>query len=117
MPDDLADRRVEVPVGAFADFGGKGAGWAAVAGRGVTLIVVTGATGNVGRPLVTLLASAGETVTAVARRVTTADVAAGVRAVPADLADAESLRPALDGADGLFLCPAGELLGAAGDQA
>jgi uncharacterized protein YbjT (DUF2867 family) len=79
------------------------------------MIVVTGATGNVGRPLVGLLASAGAPVTAVARRVTPADVPAGVRAVSADLADAESLRPALDGADGLFLCPAGELLGTAGD--
>jgi uncharacterized protein YbjT (DUF2867 family) len=79
------------------------------------MIVVTGATGNVGRPLAGLLASAGAPVTAVARRVTPADVPAGMRAVPADLADAESLRPAFDGADALFLCPAGELLGTAGD--
>jgi uncharacterized protein YbjT (DUF2867 family) len=79
------------------------------------MIVVTGATGNVGRPLVRLLASAGAQVTAVARQVAPADVPAGVRPVPADLANAESLRPALDGADKLFLCPAGELLGTAGD--
>lgn len=32
------------------------------------MIVVTGATGNVGRPLVELLAAAGEQVTAVSRR-------------------------------------------------
>jgi uncharacterized protein YbjT (DUF2867 family) len=79
------------------------------------MIVVTGATGNVGRPLAGLLASAGAPVTAVARRVSPADVPAGVRTVPVDLADTESLRPALDGANALFLCPAGDLLGTAGD--
>ncbi|HEX2312574.1 MAG TPA: NAD(P)H-binding protein, partial [Thermomonospora sp.] len=47
--------------------------------------------------------------------VTAADVPAGVRALPADLADAESLRPCLAGADAVFLCPAGDLLVSAGD--
>jgi uncharacterized protein YbjT (DUF2867 family) len=78
------------------------------------MIVVTGATGNVGRPLVRLLAEAGENVTAVSRRVTDADVPARARAVPADLADAPALRPALEGADAVFLAPAGDLLAAAG---
>jgi len=78
------------------------------------MIVVTGATGNVGRPLVQLLAEAGEKVTAVSRRVTNADVPAGGRAVPADLADAAALRPALEGADAVFLAPAGDLLASAG---
>ncbi|WP_342585458.1 NAD-dependent epimerase/dehydratase family protein [Saccharomonospora piscinae] len=41
------------------------------------MIVVTGATGNVGRPLVRALAEAGERVTAVARRIT--EVPEGVR--------------------------------------
>ncbi|MFC5911561.1 SDR family oxidoreductase [Streptacidiphilus monticola] len=71
-------------------------------------IVVTGATGNVGRALVGLLAAAGEQVVAVARRITPADVPEGVRAVPADLADPASLRPALAGAEALFLLAAGE---------
>ncbi|WP_069171631.1 SDR family oxidoreductase [Streptomyces griseus] len=72
------------------------------------MIVVTGATGNVGRTLVRLLAGDGERVTAVARRISGADVPDGVRAVPADLADPATLRPALTGADALFLLVAGE---------
>lgn len=79
------------------------------------MIVVTGATGNVGRPLVRLLGQTGEQVTAVSRRVTTADVPAWARAVPADLASAAALRPALDGADTVFLAPAGDLLASAGN--
>jgi uncharacterized protein YbjT (DUF2867 family) len=71
-------------------------------------IVVTGATGNVGRTLVRLLAEAGEQVTVVARRIDAADVPEGVRAVSADLGEPASLRPALDGADALFLLIAGE---------
>ncbi|MFF0865610.1 SDR family oxidoreductase [Nonomuraea sp. NPDC003560] len=72
------------------------------------MFVVTGATGNVGRTLVGLLAEEGLPVTAVARRVTEADVPPGVRAVAADLGDVASLRPALAGADALFLLVAGE---------
>jgi uncharacterized protein YbjT (DUF2867 family) len=60
------------------------------------MIVVTGATGNVGRPLVEALVAAGEQVTAVSRRLSTGD-----------LADPESLRPVLAGADALFLLIAG----------
>ncbi|MCX4756264.1 SDR family oxidoreductase [Kitasatospora purpeofusca] len=70
------------------------------------MIVVTGATGNVGRELVRTLVGAGEQVTAVSRR--PGPLPAGVRHVPADLADPESLRPALDGATALFLLVAGE---------
>lgn len=58
------------------------------------MIVVTGATGNVGRPLVTALNAAGEQVTAVSRR-PAPDLP--VRHVQADVGDAESLRPALEG--------------------
>ncbi|MEE4419115.1 SDR family oxidoreductase [Streptomyces bugieae] len=72
------------------------------------MIVVTGATGNVGRTLVRMLVGAGERVTAVARRITDADVPQGVRVVAADLGDAESLRPALEGAEAVFLLVAGE---------
>jgi uncharacterized protein YbjT (DUF2867 family) len=70
------------------------------------MIVVTGATGNVGRPLVRALVEAGEEVTAVSRR--DGDVPAGVRHVRADLADPPSLAPALEGADRLFLLTSGD---------
>ncbi|MGP4111566.1 NAD(P)H-binding protein [Streptomyces sp. 4N509B] len=67
------------------------------------MIVVTGATGTVGRSLLRTLAAAGERVTAVSRNVTGADVPEGVRHARADLTDAESLRPLVDGAEALFL--------------
>ncbi|MYV54360.1 NAD(P)H-binding protein [Streptomyces sp. SID3212] len=67
------------------------------------MIVVTGATGNVGRPLVQALAAAGEQVTAVSRNVSGESAPEGVRHRRADLADPESLRPAFEGADALFL--------------
>lgn len=73
------------------------------------MIVVTGATGNVGRSLVRLLAEAGEQVTAVARHITEADApSSGVRVLAADLGDVRSLRPALEEADALFLLVAGD---------
>lgn len=72
------------------------------------MIVVTGATGNVGRPLVKALAAAGEQVTAVSRAVSETDVPAGVRHLRADVADPERLKPALDGADALFLLTSGD---------
>ncbi|MEV5315361.1 NAD(P)H-binding protein [Streptomyces sp. NPDC052610] len=67
------------------------------------MYVVTGATGNVGRALVGVLAAAGAEVTATSRAITAADVPEGVRLRRADLTDAESLRPVLDGAEALFL--------------
>ena len=72
------------------------------------MIVVTGATGNVGRTLVRTLTAAGQPVTAVARRISESDVPAGVRTVAADLGDPASLDPALAGAKTLFLLVAGE---------
>jgi uncharacterized protein YbjT (DUF2867 family) len=69
------------------------------------MIVVTGATGNVGRTLVEALAAAGEQVTAVSRR--PADLPQDVAHRQADLAEPESLRPVLDGAEALFLLVAG----------
>ncbi len=65
------------------------------------MIVVTGATGNVGRPLVQALADAGEPVTAVSRNV--AEVPSGASFHQADLTEPQSLKPALDGAEALFL--------------
>jgi uncharacterized protein YbjT (DUF2867 family) len=67
------------------------------------MIVITGATGNVGRSLVRVLAAAGEKVTATSRNIAEADVPEGVAFRQADLADAESLRPVFDGAKALFL--------------
>ncbi|MET7287383.1 NAD(P)H-binding protein [Streptomyces sp. NPDC005573] len=67
------------------------------------MIVVTGATGNVGRALVSALAGAGERVTATSRGISGADVPEGVRHEQADLSDPGSLRPVFDGADALFL--------------
>ncbi|MFG1945464.1 NAD(P)H-binding protein [Nonomuraea sp. NPDC048826] len=78
------------------------------------MIVVTGATGNVGRTLVRLLIEAGEQVTAVSRKITESDVPPGVRALAADLTDPAALRPALDGADALFLLTSGDFVSAAG---
>jgi uncharacterized protein YbjT (DUF2867 family) len=67
------------------------------------MIVVTGATGNVGRPLVRALAAAGEKVTAVSRKIREGAAPEGVRIFAADLTVSEDLRDAFDGADGLFL--------------
>lgn len=67
------------------------------------MIVVTGATGNVGRSLVQALAAAGEQVTAMSRGISDADVPEGVQHRQADLTDPERLRQIFDGADALFL--------------
>ncbi|CUU59079.1 Uncharacterized conserved protein YbjT, contains NAD(P)-binding and DUF2867 domains [Parafrankia irregularis] len=71
------------------------------------VIVVMGATGNVGRTLVQELVAAGEKVTAVSRGVSAGHTVDGVRYERADLAVPESLRPALDGATALFLLVSG----------
>jgi uncharacterized protein YbjT (DUF2867 family) len=77
------------------------------------VIVVTGATGNVGRPLVEALVAAGEKVRAVARR--PPDVPEGVEAVPGDLLRPDTLAPAVAGAEALFLLTSAEVHGAAAD--
>ncbi|MEU5951110.1 NAD(P)H-binding protein [Streptomyces sp. NPDC047525] len=71
------------------------------------MIVVTGATGNVGMPLTQALTEAGEQVTAVSRRAVA--MPDGVRHVTADLAEPAGLKPALDGAKALFLLLSGDL--------
>lgn len=71
------------------------------------MIVVTGATGNVGRPLVAALAAAGEQVSAVARRPVDR-LPEGVVFRRADLGNPQALRSVLDGADALFLLVAGD---------
>lgn len=79
------------------------------------MIVVTGATGNIGRPLTQALAEAGQEVTAVSRH--TAAMPGGVRHVVADLARPAGLRPVLAGAKALFLLLSGDLHGAEADPA
>jgi uncharacterized protein YbjT (DUF2867 family) len=79
------------------------------------MIVVTGATGNVGRPLVRALAAAGAKVTAVSRGSSAPDLPAGARYEQADLTRPESLAPALDGAMALFLLTSGDFMAVGGD--
>lgn len=79
------------------------------------MIVVTGATGNIGRPLTRELAEAGRRVTAVSRHA--AAVPDGVRHVVADLAGPAGLEPALAGAEALFLLLSGDLHATGADPA
>jgi len=74
------------------------------------MIVVTGATGNVGRPLVESLAASGEQVTAVSRRTPQPGLPAGVRFRQADLSEPESLKPALEEAEAVFLLTSPDFL-------
>jgi len=74
------------------------------------MIAVIGATGNVGRPLVRVLAAAGEQVVAISRHAVPSP-GAHVEHRSADLADPPTLGDALRGAEAMFLLVAG-----AGDQ-
>ncbi|MEV5960331.1 NAD(P)H-binding protein [Kribbella sp. NPDC051952] len=69
------------------------------------MIVVTGATGVVGRPLVALLRDQGLDVRAVARSADAATLPAGVDVRRADLARPEEAAGVLEGADVLFVHP------------
>ncbi|GAB2505464.1 NAD(P)H-binding protein [Nocardiopsis aegyptia] len=73
------------------------------------MIVVTGATGNIGRHLVTTLADAGEQVRAIARRPPDTGVPEGVEYRTADLSRPADLPSAVEGADALFLLLGPEL--------
>ena len=66
-------------------------------------ILVTGATGNVGRQVVQQLINRGADVRALVRNPETANLPASVRIVQGDLLDVDSLRSALDGVSTLFL--------------
>jgi uncharacterized protein YbjT (DUF2867 family) len=79
------------------------------------MIVVTGATGNVGRPLVQALHSAGEQVTAISRTVTAADVPAGVRFEQVDLGAADSFASVVEGARALFVLTSADFHAADGN--
>src|ERR1700757_2266244 len=85
------------------------------------MIVITGATGNVGRPLTASLVSAGHVVTAVTRGSSASlPGGPGVIAVPADLTDpaaARSLAGSIAGAEALFLLVPGSGARAGGGPA
>jgi uncharacterized protein YbjT (DUF2867 family) len=67
------------------------------------MILVAGATGNVGSELVRVLAEAGESVRALSRRPNSATLPAGATAVGGDLNDPDSLADALHGTRGMFV--------------
>jgi uncharacterized protein YbjT (DUF2867 family) len=69
------------------------------------VILVTGATGNIGSELVRALAQAGEEVRAVSRDGAGQGLPAGVEQVAGDLNKPESMRDALAGVRGMFLLP------------
>jgi uncharacterized protein YbjT (DUF2867 family) len=75
--------------------------------EGMDMIVVTGAAGNVGRPLVRALVEAGERVIAISRRPVSSEVLAGVEHRQADLTESEQLASTFDGGDSLFLMDTG----------
>jgi uncharacterized protein YbjT (DUF2867 family) len=67
------------------------------------MIVVMGATGNVGRELVRMLADAGEEVVAVSRKAPVEPLPRRVRHVTGDLSAPASLAPHVRGAAGVFM--------------
>ncbi|MEU6257922.1 NAD(P)H-binding protein [Streptomyces sp. NPDC047043] len=69
------------------------------------MILVTGATGNIGAELVRALAESGQQVRAMSRAGRPEGLPAGVRAVAGDLDRPDTVRDALDGVRGLFLMP------------
>ncbi|MFI6045085.1 NAD(P)H-binding protein [Nocardia sp. NPDC051321] len=69
------------------------------------MILVTGATGNIGGELVTALSQSGTQVRALVRDPATATLPAGVAAVTGDLNRPETMADALDGVSALFLLP------------
>ncbi|CAL9497965.1 NAD(P)H azoreductase [Streptomyces sp. enrichment culture] len=66
-------------------------------------ILVTGATGTVGRQVVAELLARGHMVRALTRDAAAADLPAGVEVVQGDLTEPDSLVPALEGVTGLHL--------------
>jgi uncharacterized protein YbjT (DUF2867 family) len=73
------------------------------AAKEIIMILVTGATGTVGRQVVTQLSERGVPVRAVTRDPSSAGLPAGVEVVRGDLAEPASLEPHLAGADSVFL--------------
>src|SRR2546430_16722834 len=69
------------------------------------MILVTGATGNVGREVVNLLLSGGEKVVAVTRNPATAALPDGAHGVGGDPSRSQTLAPALRGVEAVFISP------------
>jgi uncharacterized protein YbjT (DUF2867 family) len=69
------------------------------------MLLITGATGTVGRPLVELLIGAGAPVRAVSRDPAVAELPDGVELICGDLSQPESIASALAGVTALFLNP------------
>jgi uncharacterized protein YbjT (DUF2867 family) len=88
------------------------------------VLLITGATGNVGRPLIAKLVESGAKVRAISRNPAGAELPADVEVIAADLASAsaEDLRDAFAGVTAVFLNPSavreslGEFLAAARDS-
>ena len=80
------------------------------------MLLVTGATGTIGRPLIDILVNQGAKVRAVTHNPQAAGLPAGVEVVEGDLSRPATIAPLLDGVTALFLHPravglaAGELL-------
>ncbi|MFE9583242.1 NAD(P)H-binding protein [Nocardia sp. NPDC006044] len=68
-----------------------------------TKVLVIGATGHVGGQVVSQLADTGVEIRALARTPAAAALPAGVEVVPGDLTAPETLAPALDGVDAVYL--------------
>src|SRR4029453_17923078 len=87
--------------------------------EGLVMLLVTGATGTIGRPLIDILVNQGAKVRAVTHNPKAAGLPAEVEVVEGDLARPATIAPHLDGVSALFLHPravglaAGELLAAA----
>ncbi|WP_280429605.1 SDR family oxidoreductase, partial [Nocardia brasiliensis] len=71
------------------------------------MILVTGATGTVGRALIEQLLAAGEQVRAVTRRPESARLPAAVEVVRAELGDAAAVSAAMRDVDRVFLLSTG----------
>ncbi|MFI9505627.1 SDR family oxidoreductase [Nocardia sp. NPDC052566] len=69
----------------------------------INRVLVIGATGHVGGQVVSQLAETGVAVRALARKPEAASFAAGVEVAPGDLTQPETLIPALDGVDAVYL--------------
>ena len=66
-------------------------------------ILVTGATGKVGRHLAAQLHGSGHTVRALTRNPASAELPAGIEAIAGDLTDINSLEAAFEGMDAIHL--------------
>jgi uncharacterized protein YbjT (DUF2867 family) len=69
------------------------------------MLLVTGATGTIGRPLIDILVNEGVKVRAITHNPQAADLPAGVEVVQGDLSRPATIAPFLEGVTGLFLHP------------